>query len=384
MHGAGPARARENQILEDEAIRRFVAAATNFQADGDVGIMVLLLAAIGARFSQLQRMTVGDVQADRERLFIPLSRTGRGKCAGHYPMRVGSDVIDALRPLWSGRRYDEPLLVRWRMEQLPKEGAWQVVRVRDYRSPWTSTSELTRHFREICALVGLTGMIPYTLRHSSIVRAIRAGLPMHLVAAIHDISVVEQDILLFDLAQHARRRIGLRRVARVGVEGGRGTGMEDGVVAQLMPLRRHRTPSRDRRQLQARQEEGPLEPGRVQHRHGMIELRVQRIVIGSALPPPWPRSAKFVPAAAGIAQASPSASASNGFILTSPNVAIRTTLMVRHRAGSRSAPNRSGDAGCAIIIQVARREPRREWRASDIPQYRAASNVANSAPTMML
>jgi integrase len=190
MAGAGPARARDNQILEDEAVRRIVAAAMDYNADGDVGRMVMLLAATGARFSQLQRLTVGDVQADRERLFIPLSRKGQGKTQGHYPMRVGADVIEALRPLLEGRRYDEPLLLHWRMKQVRRENCWQVVWVRDYRGPWTSTSQLTRHFNQICASVGLAGTIPYALRHSSIVRAIRAGLPIRLVAAMHDTSVV--------------------------------------------------------------------------------------------------------------------------------------------------------------------------------------------------
>jgi len=32
--------------------------------------------------------------------------------------------------------------------------------------------------------------IPYALRHSSIVRGLRAGLPIRLVAALHDTSVV--------------------------------------------------------------------------------------------------------------------------------------------------------------------------------------------------
>ena len=32
------------------------------------------------------------------------------------------------------------------------------------------------------------GTIPYSLRHSSIVRGLRAGLPVRLVAALHDTS----------------------------------------------------------------------------------------------------------------------------------------------------------------------------------------------------
>lgn len=185
----GHKKARENQILEDDEVRRLVEAAAAYDKDGDIGRMVLMLAATGARFSQLQRLTVGDVQGDRQRLFIPLSRKGQGKSEGHYPLRVGQDVIDALRPVLSGRSYDEPLLCRWRKKQVPRAANRGLVWVNDYRGPWTSSAEITRPWREICATVGLPGTIPYALRHSSIVRAIRAGLPIRLVAAMHDTSV---------------------------------------------------------------------------------------------------------------------------------------------------------------------------------------------------
>lgn len=78
MVPVGYKKARDNQILDDDTIRDIVAAAAVYDGDGDVGRMVLLLAATGARFSQLARLTVGDVQADRQRIFIPLSRKGRG------------------------------------------------------------------------------------------------------------------------------------------------------------------------------------------------------------------------------------------------------------------------------------------------------------------
>jgi hypothetical protein len=42
----------------------------------------------------------------------------------------------------------------------------------------------------IRARIGMPDVIPYALRHSSIVRGIRAGLPIRLVAALHDTSVV--------------------------------------------------------------------------------------------------------------------------------------------------------------------------------------------------
>lgn len=185
----GYKKARENQILDDDAVRDIVTAAIAYDKDGDVGRMVLLLAATGARFSQLARLTVGDVQPDRQRIFIPLSRKGQGKVEAHYPMRVGDDVMDALRPVLGARRYDEPLLCRWRMKQVPRSQSRGLIWVRDYRGAWTSAAEITRQFREICESIGLAGTIPYALRHSSIVRSIRAGLPIRLVAAMHDTSV---------------------------------------------------------------------------------------------------------------------------------------------------------------------------------------------------
>lgn len=121
-------RARENQILPDDTVRDIVAAATAYDEDGDVGRMVLLLAATGARFSQLQRITVGDVQIDRLRIFVPVSRKGQGKTEDCYPVQVGPDVIEALRPVLKDRRSDEPLLCRWRMKQT-KQLKWVSLRM---------------------------------------------------------------------------------------------------------------------------------------------------------------------------------------------------------------------------------------------------------------
>jgi integrase len=179
-----PVKARDNQILSDETVRDIIDAAACFDEDGDVGRMILMLAATGARFSQLQRLTVGDVQADRLRVFVPVSRKGQGKSEDHYVVQVGRDAIDALRPVMAGRAKDEPLLCHWRLVQV-KGREWR----RDRRGPWTSASEITRQWKSICKSLGLEGIVPYALRHSSVVRAIRSGLPIRLVAAMHDTSV---------------------------------------------------------------------------------------------------------------------------------------------------------------------------------------------------
>lgn len=175
--------ARDNQILDDEIIRQIIEAA--FAIDEDLGRMVLCLAATGARFSQLRRMRVRDAQLSLRRLLVPHSRKGRKKAAGHSPIRIGQDVIDVLRSATTGRKADEPLFERWRVKQT-EPTVW----VRDRRGAWTSASELTRPWAVICDKVGLEGIVPYALRHSSIVRGIASGLPIRLVAAMHDTSVI--------------------------------------------------------------------------------------------------------------------------------------------------------------------------------------------------
>jgi integrase len=48
---------------------------------------------------------------------------------------------------------------------------------------------MLRPWATICKRLGLVDIVPYALRHSSIVRGIAAGLPIRLVAAMHDTSV---------------------------------------------------------------------------------------------------------------------------------------------------------------------------------------------------
>ncbi len=59
------------------------------------------------------------------------------------------------------------------------------------RGVWKTPSEMTRDWNAIIKQIGLpAATIPYALRHSSIVRGLRVGLPIRLVAALHDTSVV--------------------------------------------------------------------------------------------------------------------------------------------------------------------------------------------------
>ena len=180
--------ARDNQILSDAEVGRLLRAARAMDAerewDGDLYRLIVVLAATGARFSQVVRMHVRDVQTGASRLLVPVSRKGRGVKQGHIPVPVGADVVEALAPALTGRGGGEFLLERWRYAQAPGGIKWE----KDTRGPWHSSSELTREWGAIRKTAKLPDAVPYALRHSSIVRGIRV-LPIRLVAALHDTSV---------------------------------------------------------------------------------------------------------------------------------------------------------------------------------------------------
>lgn len=177
--------ARDNQILTDDQVRSILSSIAKVDRDGDLTRLVIVLAATGARFSQVARLQVRDVQPDRSRILMPSSRKGRERAASFTPIPVGADVLAALGPITQGRDGEERLLVRWRYAQVSITD-W----VRVSREHWKTPSEMLRFWHKACAAIALKGTVPYALRHSSIVRAIRNGLPIRLVAALHDTSVV--------------------------------------------------------------------------------------------------------------------------------------------------------------------------------------------------
>jgi integrase len=181
----GESVARENQILEDRQVREIIRTAVEQDEDGDFALLVILLAATGARFSQLKRMKVADVQLEHSRILVPTSFKGKGRSPALIKVCVGPDVAQVLRRAIVGRQKDEPLLQRWRYRQV-SAASWERVG----RAPWKTASEMTRAWNRVVDSIGLEGTIPYALRHTSIVRGIRANLPIRLVAALHDTSVV--------------------------------------------------------------------------------------------------------------------------------------------------------------------------------------------------
>lgn len=180
--------ARDNQILSDTQVACLLKAAREIDVEdhweGDLFRLVVVLAATGARFSQVARMRVRDVQRTHGRLMVPVSRKGKGK-SGSVPVPVGADVLEALLPAGTGRQGEAPLLERWRNKQVPGSIRWERVG----RGPWKAAAEMVRPWQLIRDRAEMPDVIPYALRHSSIVRGIRANLPIRLVAALHDTSV---------------------------------------------------------------------------------------------------------------------------------------------------------------------------------------------------
>jgi integrase len=186
----GADRAREAQILADPDVRRLVNAAD--AVDADFGHLLAVLAATGARFDQVARLTVTDFQPAARRLMVPTSRKGRGHKRSHVPVPIGDDLVARLRPLAAGRAGTMPLVTTWRHEQ--REGGpgrlrgWERAAA---RVAWVGrTAPITVPWRKALAAAGLpASTVPYALRHSSIVRQLRDGLPVRLVASAHDTSI---------------------------------------------------------------------------------------------------------------------------------------------------------------------------------------------------
>jgi integrase len=129
------------------------------------------MAVTGARPSQLERLRGEDVQlGDKPRVMMPASRKGRGGKAivSRPPIRVA--ITESLARKLKGQV--GPLL-------LQPDG-----------SPWTKRTRGTR----FAAAVEAAGFDPteitlYALRHTSIVRQLKANVPIRVVAALHDTSV---------------------------------------------------------------------------------------------------------------------------------------------------------------------------------------------------
>src|SRR5262249_6996686 len=152
----------------DEQVRALVTAA--YAENGALALLIETAAVTGARVSQLARLEVADLQADRAdpRLLMPSSRKGKGvKRIERKPVPITASLATRLLQAAGDRARTDPLLLR--ADGKP----WQPAAA-DYREP-------------VIRVVRSVGLDPatvtlYSLRHSSIVRALLAGVPTRVVA----------------------------------------------------------------------------------------------------------------------------------------------------------------------------------------------------------
>ena len=156
-----------NVILSADVIRRIVSE--TYGISESFGLLVEVLATTGARISQIARLEVGDVNNDR--LTMPSSRKGKGEKISHTPIPIPPALALRLKQASKGRAAHDLLLRKTSVE------------------PWGKKD----HYRRFALAVKRAGLDPsrvtaYAFRHSSIVRQIRANVPIRIIAAIHDTS----------------------------------------------------------------------------------------------------------------------------------------------------------------------------------------------------
>jgi hypothetical protein len=154
-----------NIILETAVVRSIVLAA--YGVDHQLGIAFDILAETGTRESQMLRLCVSDLQDDRPdpRLMMPSSRKGRNPQLRYIPVPITVRLARILRAAVAGLAGHDPIV---------KEIA-----------------RLSDRFREVANIVGDVPekVIPYSFRHSSIVRMLRGHVPIRIVASLHGTSV---------------------------------------------------------------------------------------------------------------------------------------------------------------------------------------------------
>jgi integrase len=213
--------------ITDADMRRLVEAAFQVDSEGDFGRLVAVLAATGARLSQVGRLRIADVQAGEEpRLMVPTSAKGRpgSRKPSHHPVPVGVDLVALLQPAIAGRKGSDLLLMKWRMQQVPGDKSAGIPPMwrRDTRVGWLSAADLTRPWRKALSQAGLPPeLTPYRLRDASVIRGLRVGLPVRLVAQLHDTSaaMIEKhyaSYIVDALSEVERRAIVPIRPAAVG------------------------------------------------------------------------------------------------------------------------------------------------------------------------
>jgi integrase len=189
-------------VLPDADVLRIVQAA--YKHDRAFGILIEVLAQTGARISQAARLKCGDLQAEGPdpRLLMPTSYKGRGqKEKQQVPVPITASLAALIDEQCRDRPRDATLLLKGdgtRWLEANKSEQWTIFRAVAERAK-LDPDQIT------C----------YALRHSSICRALLKGVPVSIVARLHDTSTREIEAHyaahILDVAGDALSRKGLLR-----------------------------------------------------------------------------------------------------------------------------------------------------------------------------
>lgn len=156
-------------VLTDAQVLAQVAAA--YEISEHLGLYVQVHAETGARSSQLARLTVHDLE--RDRLMVPASHKGRGnRKIDRTPVPITPGLAARLKAAAAGRPANAPLLLR-------ADGASWQPRFADHRLAF---------LQAVRAAKLPAGTTLYSLRHSSIARALLRGVPVAITSRWHDTS----------------------------------------------------------------------------------------------------------------------------------------------------------------------------------------------------
>jgi integrase len=201
----GPDRARDVRPLTTAQVNALIDAA--YREDEAFGLFVEVGAETGARPSQIARIRVGDLQADR--IMVPSSRKGReGKEMKLAAIPITAVLAARLRAAAADRGQSDPLLLR---DERFEDRTW---------GPKTHEDL----FRKVVMELGLPSDVTfYVLRHTAVCRQILAGVRLRLIAARLDTSteVIEKNYSAFisDADDEQMRRGLLERTPRLSLVG---------------------------------------------------------------------------------------------------------------------------------------------------------------------
>jgi len=158
---------RDNYYLPDATILAIVRECYH-EDDPDFGALIDVLAGTGVRESQVLKLRADDLRDDEieARLMMWCSAKGRDRNPEQRSLPITPKLATMLRARAIARGPSRPLFDRvWNM---------------------------SLRFRVVLKRLGLDqSLSPYVLRHSSIIRQIRANVPLRVIAFNHDTSVIE-------------------------------------------------------------------------------------------------------------------------------------------------------------------------------------------------